>query len=77
MPPPIYSVFAVDKYQEKSIAAEYHLTKNYRVSVKYAREDFSGDATADLYQVGLLASADKRSYPQCSFSKRGTDTPAN
>lgn len=51
----IYSIFAVDQYKEKSISAEYQLTNNYRVSVKYAKEDFSGDATADVYEVGFLA----------------------
>lgn len=51
----IYSIFAVDQYKEKSIAAEYQLTGNYRVSVKYAREEFGNDANADVYQIGLLA----------------------
>src|SRR5512138_116549 len=30
----IYSVFAVDQYKEKSIAAEYQITSQYRVSAK-------------------------------------------
>jgi hypothetical protein len=51
----IYSVFAVDKYREKSVSAEYQLTNNYRFSVKYAREDFGEGADADLYEVGFLA----------------------
>lgn len=51
----IYSIFAVDKYKEKSISAEYQLTANYRVSVKYAREDFGDDADADSYEIGFLA----------------------
>lgn len=51
----IYSVFAVDQYKEKSIAAEYQITANYRVSAKYAREDFGAEAKGNLYQVGLLA----------------------
>lgn len=51
----IYSIFAVDQYKEKSISAEYQITSNYRVSAKYAKEDFSGDADADVYQVGFLA----------------------
>lgn len=51
----IYSIFAVNKYKEKSISAEYQLTANYRVSVKYAREDFGNDADADSYEIGFLA----------------------
>jgi hypothetical protein len=66
----IYNIFAVDKYQEMSIAAEYHLTKNYRVSVKVAREDFSGDATADVYQIGLLATPIKNLILNATFEKR-------
>ena len=66
----IYNIFAVDKYQEKSIAAEYYLSKNYRVSVKYAKEDFSGDATADVYEVGFLAKPIKDLTLNASFEKR-------
>ena len=51
----VYSIFAVEQYKEKSISAEYQITNNYRVSVKYAREDFDGDANADVYKVGFLA----------------------
>jgi hypothetical protein len=66
----IYNIFAVDKYQETSIAAEYYLTKNYRVSVKYAREDFSGDATADVYEIGLLATPIKNLIINATLEKR-------
>jgi hypothetical protein len=66
----IYTIFAVDKYQEKSISAEYFLTKDYRISVKYAKEDFSGDATADVYKVGLLAKPIKDLTLNVSFEKR-------
>ena len=66
----IYSIFAVDKYQEASIAAEYYFTKNYRFSVKYAREDFSSDATADLFAVGLLAKPIKDLILNVSFENR-------
>jgi len=51
----IYSVFAVDQYKEKSISAEYQLSSNYRISLKYAREDFSGSENADVFEVGFLA----------------------
>jgi len=51
----IYSVFAVEQYKELSFAAEYQFLKNYRLSAKYAREDFGADANGDLFQVGLLA----------------------
>lgn len=51
----IYSIFAVDEYKEKSIAAEYQITDNYRISAKYAREDFGDNENANVYQVGLLA----------------------
>ena len=66
----IYSVFAVDQYKEKSIAAEYQLHRNYRVSVKYAREDFGPDANGDLYQVGLLARPIKDLTLNALYEKR-------
>jgi hypothetical protein len=66
----VYSVFAVSQYNEKSISAEYQLTNNYRVSVKYAKEDFSGDTTADLYGVGFLARPIKDLTINASFEKR-------
>lgn len=51
----IYSVFAVTQYKELSMSAEYHLTSNYRVSLKYARETFDSDSHANVYEIGLLA----------------------
>lgn len=51
----IYSIFAVEQYEEKSIAAEYQLTSKYRVSVKYAKENFDSDADADVVEIGFLA----------------------
>ena len=59
----VYSIFAVDKSQEKSIAAEYQLTSNYRVSAKYARENFGSDADADVYEVGT--SPAQSIWPDC------------
>lgn len=66
----IYSVFAVDHYSEKSISAEYQFTSNYRVSVKYAREDFTGDAVANVYVVGFLARPIKDLTINASYEKR-------
>ena len=66
----VYSVFAVSQYKEKIISAEYQLTNNYRISVKYAREDFSGDETADLFGVGLLARPIKNLTINASYEKR-------
>jgi hypothetical protein len=66
----VYTIFAVDKYRELSIAAEYYLTKNYRFSAKYAREDFSSDANADLFQVGLMATPIKDLTLNASFEQR-------
>jgi opacity protein-like surface antigen len=51
----IYSVFAVDKYTEKLIRAEYQITDAYRLALGYAMEDFNNDEDADLYEVGISA----------------------
>jgi hypothetical protein len=66
----IYSIFAVEQYKETSIAAEYQFHKNYRVSVKYARENFGGDITGDLYQVGFLARPVKDLTVNAIYEKR-------
>ncbi len=66
----IYSIFAVEQYKEQSISAEYQFTKNYRVSLKFAREDFSGNATADLYEVGFLAKPIKDLTISATYDKR-------
>ncbi len=72
----IYSVFAVDQYKEQSISAEYQLTSNYRVSVKYAREDFSGNignsdsAIANVYDVGFLAHPIKNLTINATYEER-------
>lgn len=51
----IYSVFAVDKYREILITAEYMLNDKYKISLGYAREDFNDDEDADLYEAGVMA----------------------
>jgi hypothetical protein len=66
----IYSIFSVDKYREKSISAEYQFTPDYRLSVKYAREDFGDDANANVYEVGFLARPVKDLTINVSYEKR-------
>lgn len=66
----IYSIFAVEQYKEASISAEYNLTSNYRVSVKYARETFDSDADADVYEIGLLAKPIKDLTLNAIYEKR-------
>ena len=50
-----YRFFDVNDYKEISIAAEYQLTSQYRVTGRYAREDFGDSANANVYEVGFLA----------------------
>lgn len=52
----IYSVFAVDKYKEAMIKAEYILSDRYRFSLGYAKEEFNDGEDADLYEAGIMAS---------------------
>ncbi len=66
----IYSVFAVNKYKEGSLSAEYQLNNNYRVSARYAREDFGDNADADVYEVGFLAKPIKDLTLNASYEKR-------
>jgi len=65
-----YNFFNVNNYKEFSFAAEYQLTREYRVSGRYAREDFGGDSTANVYDVGLLARPIKDLTLNASYEKR-------
>lgn len=49
----IYSVFAVEKYQEAVLGAEYTITSWLDLSAGYYHEEFSNDARAGLYEVGV------------------------
>ena len=66
----IYSVFAVNQYREKSIAAEYQLSEKYQVNLKYALEEFGNDETADLYEVGFRVQPVKDLTLNVSYEKR-------
>jgi hypothetical protein len=49
----IYSVFAVNKYQEQVLTAEYTLTSWLDVSAGYFHEEFGDDSRAAVYEAGL------------------------
>ncbi|MGE5790657.1 MAG: hypothetical protein ACM33C_07285 [Syntrophaceae bacterium] len=65
-----YSFFSVNDYTEMSIDAGYELSGNYRVHAKYANEDFSDDASADLYGVGIVARPIKDLTLNVDYEKR-------
>jgi hypothetical protein len=65
-----YSFFAVNNYKEFSIAAEYWLTSEYQVNGRYAYEDFGGNGTANVYEVGFLARPIKDLTLNAFFEKR-------
>jgi hypothetical protein len=66
----IYSVFAVNKYQEALIRAEYALTDAYRFFVGYAKEDFNDGEDADLYEAGVAAKPTADLVINASYDKR-------
>lgn len=49
----IFSVFAVDKYQEAVLGAEYTISSSMDLSLGYYHEEFGDDARAAVYQVGF------------------------
>ncbi len=49
----IYSVFAVNKFKEDTIRAEYTATQWLDLSGAYSREDFGDDGDAKLYEIGI------------------------
>lgn len=48
----IYSVFAVDKYREYLVRAEYSLNAPVTVFASYARQTYEDDDNANRYEVG-------------------------
>jgi hypothetical protein len=49
----IYSVFAVDKYKENIIRADYTLAAWVDISAAYSQEEFGESSKAKLYEAGL------------------------
>lgn len=49
----IYSVFAVDEYQELFVEYEQRLAPGLRAFVNYAREMYEYDADADVFEAGI------------------------
>ncbi|MHB8122513.1 MAG: hypothetical protein ACYDG4_10205 [Desulfuromonadaceae bacterium] len=49
----IYSVFAVDRYQEGSVRADYTINDMFAVRAAYKRQDFGEDTAGDVYEIGL------------------------
>lgn len=66
----IYSVFAVNQYQEMLLKAEYALNDAYRIFLSYAAEDFNDGEDADLYEAGIAARPSANVVVNASFNKR-------
>lgn len=49
----IYSVFAVDEYQELFVEADFRLAKGLRSFINYTREFYEEDADADVIELGI------------------------
>ena len=65
-----YTFFNVNNYREFCLAAEYQLTSAYRVSGRYAREDFGESKNANVYEVGFLANPIKDLTLNAFYEKR-------
>ena len=48
----IYSVFAVNRYQEGVLRADYTINEQVSVNAGYNRQDYGDDAQADVFQLG-------------------------
>ncbi|WP_298432676.1 hypothetical protein [Geobacter sp.] len=48
----IYSVFAVNRYQEGVFRVDYTITDMFAVNGGYTRQDFGDDGTSDVFEVG-------------------------
>lgn len=71
-----YRFFNVNNYKEISIEAEVLITGDYRVSARYANENFGDGANADLYNVGFFARPIKDLILSASYEKRNGFTGA-
>jgi hypothetical protein len=52
----IYSVFAVDKYREYIVSAEYRLSSPVTLVASYVRQTYEEDSNADVFRVGARLS---------------------
>ncbi len=66
----IYSVFAVNQYQETLVRAEYAVTDAYKLFVSYAAEDFNDGEDANLYHAGISARPIADLVLNLSYDKR-------
>jgi len=66
----IYSVFAVNQYQETLVKAEYAVTDAYKIFLSYAAEEFNDGEDANLYQVGIAARPIADLVLNVSYDKR-------
>ncbi len=49
----IYSVFAVNRYQEGVFRADYTINDMFAVNAGYSKQDYGDNADADVYEVGV------------------------
>ncbi len=66
----IYSVFAVNQYQETLVKAEYALTDAYKVFMSYAAENFNDGEDANRYEAGIAARPIPDLVLNVSYDKR-------
>ncbi|MEK6742399.1 MAG: hypothetical protein AABZ15_02250 [Nitrospirota bacterium] len=66
----IYSVFAVNQYQERLVKAEYAVTEAWKVFASYAAEDFNDGEDANLYHAGISARPVEDLVLNVSYDKR-------
>ncbi|BCS55905.1 hypothetical protein [Geobacter sp. SVR] len=66
----IYSVFAVDRYQEGVLRADYSINEYISVSGGYNRQEYSEGASADVYEIGTSIKPNKKLTINLSYDKR-------
>ncbi len=66
----IYSVFAVDKFREYLILAEYNLSIPLTLYASYKRQTYEEDTNADVYTIGARANPLNNLNLNASFDYR-------
>jgi len=66
----IYSVFAVDRYSEYLLQADYFFDAPFVLSTTYTRQMYGEDENTDVYTVGLVTTYFKKLKLNCSTDLR-------
>ncbi|RII30043.1 MAG: hypothetical protein CXR30_09630 [Geobacter sp.] len=66
----IYSIFAVDRYQEGVFRVDYTINDKIGVNVGYSKQDYGEGADADVYEIGCRIRPIEQVQVNLNYDKR-------